>query len=276
MKIARCLEYCDSEPALRHEIKYLLAELTEHSVPELVLCAAEELDPATEAMFQSGLERLKQHEPVQYILGKAWFWGMELDVNPAVLIPRSDTELLVELALKELSGDETVIDIGTGSGAIAIALKKEMPGVTVYATDIDPLALETARANAAKHCGGIEFSHADLFPEEDMRYDLVISNPPYISTEEFATLESKIRLFEPCTALLAEDEGLEFYTRILKESIPHLSPKAKILFEHGYAQRDAIKRIAEKEGFRIAGEYKDINEHDRCLSLIWDGGGIDG
>ncbi|MDZ4181594.1 MAG: peptide chain release factor N(5)-glutamine methyltransferase [Candidatus Cloacimonadaceae bacterium] len=276
MKIARCLAYCDSEPALRHEIKYLLAELTGHSLPELALCAAEELDPATESVFQSGLERLKHHEPVQYILGKAWFWGMELDVNPSVLIPRPETEMLVELALKELSGDETVIDIGTGSGAIAIALKKALPGLKVYATDIDPQALETARSNAAKHCVGIEFRCSDLFPDDDMRYDLVISNPPYISAEEYATLESKVRLFEPEKALLAADEGLDFYIRILKASKPHLSPNAKILFEHGYAQRKAIKGIAILEGFRVAGAYKDLNEHDRCLSLIWDGGGIDG
>ncbi|MDP2174044.1 MAG: peptide chain release factor N(5)-glutamine methyltransferase [Candidatus Cloacimonadaceae bacterium] len=276
MKIAQGLAFCNSALSLQHEIKYLLSELSGLSVPELALHAQDELEEETGALFLSSLERLRKHEPVQYILGRAWFWGLELEVNPAVLIPRHETELLVELALKELSDDETVIDIGTGSGAIAIALKKERPGLKIIATDISPAALETAKRNAESLACEIDFRVCDIFPEEGMRFDLIISNPPYVSEGEFAKLDEKIRLFEPSNALLAMGEGLDFYRKILSCAPSYLKPGGRIIFEHGYTQREAIKKIAFEHGFKAAGEYRDLNDYDRCLVFTEADGGIDG
>lgn len=140
---------------------------------------------------------------MQYILGKAWFWGLTLQVSPDVLIPRPETEQLLELALRYCAEEDTVLDCCTGSGAIALALKIQRPDAIVHASDISAAALEVARANAADLQLELEFHLCDLFPDNAVKYDLIVSNPPYVSQAEYEVLEAVVKDNEPASALLS-------------------------------------------------------------------------
>jgi len=193
--------------------------------------------------FRTLVRRRVKREPLQYITGHQEFWSLDLVVNPVVLIPRPETEILVEEAIKIrksglLSNDRTplILDVGTGSGAIAIALAKEIEGARIWASDISPEALALAEENARSHNvrGGIQFYEGDLlepFSASAIAFDMIVSNPPYIATEEFGSLAPEIRCYEPRAALDGSHGGMRLIERLIGDSGPYLRAGGWLLVE---------------------------------------------
>lgn len=178
--------------------------------------------------FRRMIARRAAREPVAYIIGYKEFFSLDFEVTPTVLIPRPETEILVEAAVKFLAmrPNSQVLDIGTGSGAIAIAIAANAQKAQIKATDISQEALEVARRNASRHrCGDrVDFIAADLFPDDGSRFDLIISNPPYVADGDFETLQPEIRLHEPRVALTFGTDGLDMYRRIATAIRSRLNP----------------------------------------------------
>lgn len=188
--------------------------------------------------FRSLIERRAQREPLQYILGETEFWGLRLRLTPDVLIPRPETEILVEEVLKAEAAD--LLDIGTGSGAISIAIATQKPTARIFATDISEKALDVARENVKTHGlnDRIHLTLADIAPwrvfqVEGRSFDAIVSNPPYIAESEFETLQTEVRDFEPKTALVSGDDGLDHIRRIIEESHPFLKEEGRLFLEIG-------------------------------------------
>lgn len=223
--------------------------------------------------FRELVERRAQREPLQYILGETEFWGLKIKLTPAVLIPRPETEVLVEEILK-LKPKE-ILEIGTGSGCIGIAIAKNLPGSRIMATDISPEALELARENAHAHGVGdrIEFVLADIAPWKRFEatgtlFDLIVANPPYIPTGEFPNLQPEVRDFEPRRALDGGPDGLAFIRQILHEAPPFLKPSGLLLLEIGDHQGALIKtETGHHAGLSLEGIRKDLNGTERILIL---------
>lgn len=221
--------------------------------------------------LEDGIKRLNNGEPVQYIVGNVDFYGYKINVNKNVLIPRFETEELVfktiNLIKKNLNKNIKVLDIGTGSGCISIALKKEIPGLDITAVDISEDALVVAKNNALENNCEINFIKSDLFNNIDDKYDLIISNPPYISYDE--QIMDIVKKNEPHLALYAKNNGLYFYEEIIKNSSNYLNDKNIIAFEIGYLQANEIKKMAHKyyPNANIIIE-KDIQEKDRFVFII--------
>ena len=213
-------------------------------------------DPLSEEKinkYQSFITRRATGEPLQYITGRQEFFGLEFEVTPAVLIPRPETELIVEetLLLSQNIAQPLIIDAGTGSGCIAIALARELENAVIIATDISAEALEVASRNAAKH--GVEnrvnFINCDLLNgiPKNTKADFIVSNPPYITPEEIATLQREVRDWEPHTALTDYADGLNFYRRLLVEAGEFLQPEGYLIFEMGYEQVERIGALIDRE-----------------------------
>lgn len=221
--------------------------------------------------LEDGIKRLNNGDPVQYIVGNVDFYGYKINVNKNVLIPRFETEELVfktiNLIKKNLNENIKVLDIGTGSGCISIALKKEIPGLDITAVDISEDALLVAKNNALENNCEINFIKSDLFNNIDDKYDLIISNPPYISYDE--QIMDIVKKNEPHLALYAKNNGLYFYEEIIKNSSNYLNDKNIIAFEIGYLQANEIKKMAHKyyPNSNIIIE-KDMQEKDRFVFII--------
>lgn len=188
-------------------------------------------------------------EPIQYITGKQEFYGLELRVSPAVLIPRPETELLVETALEILPRDRPLLiaDVGTGSGAIAIAIAHNLPLARLIALDISVAALSVARENATAHSllNRIDFVESDLLQDAtpDKCLDAVLSNPPYVAESDRESLHPEVRDHEPASALFAGPEGLDIYARLIPQAFRALKPQGLLVLELGYGQRDALANL---------------------------------
>lgn len=221
--------------------------------------------------LEDGIKRLNNGEPVQYIVGNVDFYGYKINVNKNVLIPRFETEELIfktiNLIKKNLNENIKVLDIGTGSGCISIALKKEIPGLDITAVDISEDALVVAKNNALENNCEINFIKSDLFNNIDDKYDLIISNPPYISYDE--QIMDIVKKNEPHLALYAKNNGLYFYEEIIKNFSNYLNDKNIIAFEIGYLQANEIKKMAHKyyPNSNIIIE-KDMQEKDRFVFII--------
>ncbi len=221
--------------------------------------------------LEDGIKRLNNGEPVQYIVGNVDFYGYKINVNKNVLIPRFETEELIfktiNLIKKNLNENIKVLDIGTGSGCISIALKKEIPGLDITAVDISEDALVVAKNNALENNCEINFIKSDLFNNIGDKYDLIISNPPYISYDE--QIMDIVKKNEPHLALYAKNNGLYFYEEIIKNSSNYLNDKNIIAFEIGYLQANEIKKMAHKyyPNSNIIIE-KDMQEKDRFVFII--------
>ena len=221
--------------------------------------------------LEDGIKRLNNGEPVQYIVGNVDFYGYKINVNKNVLIPRFETEELVfktiNLIKKNLNENIKVLDIGTGSGCISIALKKEIPGLDITAVDISEDELVVAKNNALENNCEINFIKSDLFNNIGDKYDLIISNPPYISYDE--QIMDIVKKNEPHLALYAKNNGLYFYEEIIKNSSNYLNDKNIIAFEIGYLQANEIKKMAHKyyPNSNIIIE-KDMQEKDRFVFII--------
>jgi release factor glutamine methyltransferase len=201
--------------------------------------------------FRERVGRRARREPLQHILGRTEFWSLPFLVTPAVLIPRSDTEILVEEALKRAGGPSSILDVGTGSGAIAIALAHELPAATVVAMDVSAEALavaaENARGNGVE--GRVSFLQADMGTLPGGPYDLIVANPPYISEAEVVELMPEVRDFEPHLAVIGGRDGLDCYRRLLPAAAACLKPGGWLLLEVGCGQASAVQDLLRENGF---------------------------
>ncbi len=240
-------------------------------------------EPATEearARFKELIRRRLEGCPVAYLVGRKEFFSLEFEVNPAVLIPRPDTETLVVEALRlaREMPEPHIVDIGTGSGAIAIAIAKQHRTAQLTVTDISAEALAVARRNAAKHglAERIRFLQGDLFeplPAEE-RFHFILSNPPYIAQEELATLPIGVRDYEPHTALNGGPGGYAVFDRLIREAPRHLRPGGYLIMEIGAPQEaPARQRIEALGGYELGPTVKDGSGHPRVLAARWRGHG---
>ncbi|RLB76165.1 MAG: peptide chain release factor N(5)-glutamine methyltransferase [Deltaproteobacteria bacterium] len=205
----------------------------------------EELDVARPLVKKRG-----QREPLQYLLGTTEFWSLPFKVTPAVLIPRADTEILVEEALARAGSDGQLLDVGTGSGAIIISLASELPDWQMTGLDISAAALEIARENVEKNqvVSQVQLVQGDLAELPVQQYDLIVSNPPYIAQQEWDELMPEVRCFEPQLALLAGNDGLECYQHLADQAISRLKTGGWLLVEIGYQQAEAVKELLAAAG----------------------------
>ena len=200
--------------------------------------------------------------PLAYIVGDAEFYGLTFVVNEDVLIPRPETEEVVSEALKYINSTSKVLDIGTGSGVIAVTVAKKK-ACNVTAVDISESALEIAKQNAKNNNVEVEFIKSDLFEAIGGRkFDVIISNPPYISEKEYQSLMPEVKDYEPRLALVAEENGLKIYKQIIKDASKHLNKNGKIVLEIGYNQGEKIKNLLEKD-FEEIKILKDLQGQDR-------------
>lgn len=229
-----------------------------------------ETDKSLEYEFISRIEKRKKHIPLQYIINKQNFYGLDLYVNESVLIPRYDTENIVDCIVKDFEGskDISVLDLCTGSGCIAISLKKN-GFEKVFALDISDKALEVAKHNAYIHNADITFIKSDLYKElpNDIRFDLIVSNPPYIRTGEIEKLDDEVKDFEPKLALDGGKDGLDFYKKILNLSKDFINKNGSLYFEIGYDQAKDVVDLAKKEGYYNIKIIKDLSGKDRGISM---------
>jgi len=218
------------------------------------------------------LKRRIRGEPLQYILGKTEFMGLEFKVDKDVMLPRPETEILVEKVIKIVqssqSGVQSILDLGTGSGCIAISLAKFLPNTNITATDISESAIEIARQNAIINNVKIKFLCSNLFNNYELRttnYELIISNPPYIPSDEIATLQPEIK-FEPRMALDGGREGLDFYHKIIAQAQDYLKEEGLLILEIGFNQREPVKKLFQRSRcFKVTEVIKDYNNRDRVV-----------
>ncbi|NHM07323.1 peptide chain release factor N(5)-glutamine methyltransferase [Flavobacterium sp. CYK-4] len=234
--------------------------------PDLVLTAAELEN------WQQMLEKLKQEVPIQYIIGKTSFYGLEFEVNPNVLIPRQETEELVDWMLSDLeinaNAVSDIIDIGTGSGCIAISLAKNLPHIKVSAIDISEKALEVAKRNATYNAVAVDFLQQNILQVDDLgrQIDLIVSNPPYVRNLEKAEIRKNVLEHEPHLALfVADDDALIFYRKIAVLAMKNLKASGKLYFEINQYLGNEMIHLLEKMGFVNIELRKDIYGNDRMI-----------
>jgi len=222
------------------------------------------LDGATLTAFNALIEERKSGTPIAYITGYRDFWSLRLKVTPDTLIPRADTELLVEtaLTLKNVEKPCDVIDLGTGTGAIALSLANECPSWRITATDINPKTLAVAKENATTLELAVSFKESAWFDAINDRYDIVISNPPYIESDDPHLQQGDLR-FEPAGALASGQDGLDDIRRLVQQALKHLKKDGYLLLEHGYQQAEAVRSLMAKAGYIDIETHQDIEDRDR-------------
>ena len=225
------------------------------------------LDATELASFRELVQRRALREPVQYILGEAEFWSLPFDVSPAVLVPRADTEVLVEEALARLEGSAKVLDVGTGSGAIAIALAHERPEAQVTALDCSEPALDVARGNASKNAviDRVTFLLGDLSDLPVGPFDIVVSNPPYIPTADCEQLMLEVRNHEPRLALDGGEDGLEAYRHLADQAEKILIPGGWLLVEVGIGQASDVESLFKTAGLTEISHREDYSRIPRVV-----------
>ena len=253
-------------PEGRHEAELLLLHVLGRDRSWLFAHATDPVGAADQAAFAAVLAQRVAGQPVAYLLGRRGFWTLELEVTPATLIPRPDTERLVELALERLPEGRPlrIADLGTGSGAIALALASERPLATVVATDLSTAALAVAQRNAQRHgLANVAFRagawHAPLGQE---RFDLIATNPPYIASDDPHLVQGDLR-FEPPTALASGSDGLDDIRVIVAGAAAQLQPGGWLLIEHGWDQGAAIRALLLQAGFAQVATEQDLEQRDR-------------
>lgn len=255
------------------DVSILLAHVLHTTRTALYARLEDELSPDDAEKFKQLIQRRGQGEPIAYITGQKEFMGLSFKVNPDVLIPRPETELMVEAAIEEIKAREnaSVADIGSGSGAIAVSIARLAPEVSkVYATDISPQALQVAEMNARFHQveDRIDFKCGDLFEPLSEKVDIVIANLPYVAHSESEVMPADVLLYEPHLALFSESEGLEMIGRLLMQVPDYLHDHGSIFLEFGYRQREPLQRLIERYLPRSSAKfYTDYAGWDRFVHI---------
>ena len=251
MKLAQSFSDFEEELIRQGEeaesLSFVYRSLKNLSFTDFVFALQQEVTEEEEVFVKGIFQQLAAHKPAQYIIGQADFYGMQLKVDERVLIPRPETEELVELILAENPEvNLKVLDIGTGSGAIALALAKNRPNWSVTAADISQDALDVASENAKNQKFNIFFKKSDCFAEISEKYDIIVSNPPYISREDESEVGLNVLYSEPHLALFADEDGLAIYRRIAKDAKAYLKDGGKIYLEIGYKQGQSVPELFRK------------------------------
>lgn len=259
-------------------IAQLMAEdLFDMTSAQIMLKSDEPMSQKEKELYEKAVGRVCAGEPYQYVVGFSWFYGQKFKVTADTLIPRNETEELVMFAVDEEKDDgRTVVDIGTGTGAIPITLQKYWNKNKVFATDISGDALEVAKENSAAHNTDITFYQGDLYIpliENHIKADVIISNPPYISKDDISVMTPSVIEHEPHLALFAEDNGLEVYKRLIDGLPEVLTPGGRVYCEIAFNQKEPLikyllRRWPETKRFGVA---KDINKQDRIFYFTWEG-----
>lgn len=260
-------------PSPRLDAELLLAHALGQSRSYLRTWPEREPDAAQCAAFAALLERRRAGEPVAYLLGRQGFWSLDLEVAPHTLIPRPDTELLVETALTlGPGGPARVLDLGTGTGAIALALACERPAWQVLGVDRVSEAVQLAERNRARlGLGNVRFVESVWFSTlGGERFALIVGNPPYIAADDRHLNEGDVR-FEPASALVAGEDGLDDIRRIVAEAPEHLEAGGWLLLEHGYDQAEAVRALFAARGFAAVESRRDLGGHQRITLGQWTG-----
>lgn len=250
----------------RYESQLLLQHILHVNRAWLIAHENDELRPADQTKFTELLERRCHGEPIAYILGKREFYGLDLKVTPATLIPRPDTEILVEAALSKLPADKSMqlLDLGTGTGAIALAIASQRPQTKIIAVDASQAALDIASSNSQQHhITNVNFVLSNWFSALNQdKFDIIVSNPPYIEQDDVHLSQGDLR-FEPISALASGSDGLDDIRKIVADSLLHLEPQGWLMLEHGYNQASAVADLLAEQGFVDIATIKDFGGNDR-------------
>ena len=258
----------------RRDAATLLANLIGRDSTYLIAHAENELTAMDLDRYRDFVDRRASGEPVQYIVGHQEFFNLDFTITRDVLIPRPDTELLVETAIKLVPQDEekTICDVGTGSGCIAISILHERRNARGIALDISPGALRVAAGNAARHGlrDRLQFAASDCFAAlapSHANFDLITSNPPYVAEEAFASLQREVREHEPRVALTSGDDGLSMVRRLLTDAFDFLAPEGNLLIEIGFGQHQAVNEMIDRNVWTLLEIHNDLQGIPRTVSL---------
>ena len=259
------LRECGISDPIR-DARLLLADCLELRTQNLNLLNDSYISEIKISKFWRMIKERCKRKPVSKILGYRSFWGRDFEINENVLDPRGDTETLIELILD--CKFENMLELGTGSGAIAITVLAERPEVTCVATDISEYALKTASTNSKRH--GVEsrlkLLHSNWFEKISGSFDIIVSNPPYISSKEYAQLSAEVVKYDPNISLTLGGDGLEAYREILSQALEKLSKNGHIFLEIGYTQANAVGHLFREAGFQQIKVHKDLGSRDRVIS----------
>jgi release factor glutamine methyltransferase len=252
------------------EIRILLGHVTQLSRVQLITQSERALTTEEATRLDDLIQRRLAGEPIAYLTGEREFYGLSFDVNPAVLIPRPETELLVELALEYLPPNGCVLDMGTGSGAIAVAIAHTRPDAIVTALDVSDEAINIAKRNAGKLDAPITFLQSDWFDAlSDQRFDVIVSNPPYIVAGDDHLSQGDLR-FEPVDALTDHADGLSALRTISKNASTYLAVNGWLLMEHGYDQAQAVRELLSAAQLSNVQSWRDLAGIERVTGGQWD------
>ena len=250
----------------RLEAEWLLCATTGLDRVGLYVNFEKPLTDAELAAYRALVTRRARREPLQYLLGSQEFYGLDFLVSPAVLIPRHDTEVLVEEALRRAPAGGSILDIGVGSGCIAVALAKAIPGADVRGVEKSSSALALAQQNIERHAVRVTLFEGSLFePFAGQRFDLIVSNPPYIPTADLADLQPEVREYEPVAALDGGADGLDYYRTIIPAAPEHLTPGGWLLVEIGIGQAEDVRGMFAAAGFTDIFTAKDPSLIERVV-----------
>jgi len=251
------------------DTELILSKVTNKKREEIILNINKKLKNKDITKFQKYLSRRYEKEPMAYILGYKYFWKSKFLTNKSVLIPRPDTEIIIEETLKYLPLDKSkkILDVGTGSGCIIVSLLKERPKCTATAIDISKNAINVAKTNAKLHQleNKINFINIDIDKYKSYNYDLIISNPPYINSIELNRLDDDIKFHEPMLALSGGSDGFRDLKKVIKKSKKLLKINGKLILEIGHNQKNQCSKILSENGYYINKISKDLSGKDRCI-----------
>ena len=274
--LARAVELADVSDSARADVELLLCAVLDKPRSWLFTWPDKTLDEVQQTRFEQLIVRRLRGEPVAHLLGYRDFWTLRLEVSPDTLIPRPDTETLVEQALACLPAEPArVADLGTGTGAIALALASERPQWQVLATDLHPGAVALARRNAQTHdLNQVEVRQGSWCEPLDGQFDMLVSNPPYIDPADPHLQQGDVR-FEPLSALTAEDKGMADIRLIASQARAYLKPGGWLLFEHGYDQGETVRQCLMELGYVAVATVQDLGGNDRVTQGCWQETGDD-